>query len=277
MRLASSVLALSLIAGGAARAADLGPAPMLRGAMPAISDAIDWNGFYFGGFGGFSQLEHETRNTGQAMVRDMLRSTIFLSTGAADDVYVMRRSATNRTGFGAFAGYNWVYDDFVMGVEADYTKTRLNGSTLSGRDGMFNNGATDLSYQTRTTSSIQMSDYGSMRARVGVPIGNIMPFASAGLALARTRFQNSARMDWWQRSIDQTTGVAGPWTQQQPVTLTQGSKIRFGFGYAFSAGVDVAVTSNIFLRAEALHYNFGNIGDQKATVNVARGGAAVKF
>jgi opacity protein-like surface antigen len=277
MRLAIATLAATLAAAGAVRAADLGPAPMLRGAMPAISDTIDWNGFYFGGTAGFSQMDHEARNTGQAMVRDMLRSTVFLSVGAADDIYVMRRSATNRTGFGVFAGYNWSYEDAVFGIEADYTKTNLFGSTLSGRDGMFANGNTELSYETRTTSSMRISDYGSMRARVGVPFGNFMPFASAGLAVARTRFANTANMDWWRRTVDQTTGVAGPWFQQQPVSLNQGSKIRFGFGYAASVGVDVAITSNIFLRAEALHFNFGNIGDQKATINVARGAAAIKF
>jgi opacity protein-like surface antigen len=272
-------VALALAAGTvAAGAADLGPMPALRGALPTMTtESIDWNGFYFGGFGAFKQLEHEARDAGQGMVRDMLRSTVFLSVGAADDIYVMRRTASNRTGFGAFVGYNWSYEDVVLGAEADYGKTRLNGQSTAGRDGMFNDNNVDYSYSTRTNASVQISDYGSARARVGLPMGNFMPFASVGLAVARARFDNSARMDWWRRTVDPNTGATGPWIAQQPVTLGSASKIRFGFGYAASIGVDVAITSNVFLRGELLHYNFGNIGDQKAVINTARAAAAIKF
>jgi opacity protein-like surface antigen len=277
MRFAFTALALAAST-AVAGAADLGPPPVLRGAMPAIGDSIDWNGFYFGGFGAFKQLEHEARSSGQGMVQDMLRSTIFLNPGQASDVYVMRRTASNKTGFGVFAGYNFSYDEAVLGVEADYGKTRLNGQTLAGRDGMFTDNNVQYSYSTRTNANVQISDYGSARARVGIPMGNIMPFGSIGVAVARARFSNGARMDWWNRQLDATTGLPlGPWVSQQPVTLGTASKIRFGFGYAASLGVDVAITSNIFLRAELLHYNFGNIGDQKAIINTARAGAAVKF
>lgn len=278
MRIA--VTALAFTAGTlAAAAADLGPPPALRGALPTMTtESIDWNGFYFGGFGAFKQLEHEARSSGQGMVQDMLRSTIFLNPGNASDVYVMRRTASNKTGFGVFAGYNWSYEDAVLGVEADYGKTRLNGQTIAGRDGMFTDGNVQYSYSTRTNANVQISDYGSARARVGIPMGNFMPFGSIGLAVARARYNNSARMDWWSRPVDSTTGLPiGAWVAQQPVTLGTASKIRFGFGYAASIGVDVAITSNVFLRGELLHYNFGNIGDQKAVINTARAAAAIKF
>jgi outer membrane immunogenic protein len=275
MRLATSLLALALAASPAI-AADMA-APVLRGAMPAVNDSIDWNGFYFGGFGGFKQLEHEARSSGQGLVRDMLRSSVFLNTGAADDIFVTRRTATNRTGFGIFTGYNFTYEEVVLGLEGDYGKTKLKGETTAGRNGRFMNGNEELQYFTRTNASVNITDYGSLRARVGIPFGNIMPFASAGLAVSRARYENGARLDWERRVVDPTTGAVGPWQAGTPITNGSSSKIRFGFGYALSAGVDFAIGSNLFLRAEALHYNFGNIGDQRAVINAARAGAALKF
>ncbi len=76
---AAAVVAFATTAG----AADMAPLPMggvLRGALPA-SESPDFAGTYVGGFGGFSQMNFDTRQAGVATVQEMLRATVYLNPG----------------------------------------------------------------------------------------------------------------------------------------------------------------------------------------------------
>jgi outer membrane immunogenic protein len=276
------------IAALSAHAADMaGPPPVLRGALPMADTATDFSGFYFGAFGGFNQQEFQGRTAGQALLNEMLRGTVFLNPGNAADIVNYKSVTSNAVSYGLYGGYNWAVDDFIIGVEADYTRTKLEGNLQGGRNGSFSTPTAQTypndqyAYVTTTASALKISDYGSIRGRFGMPFGSVMPYLSGGLAVARASYGSDATVNWQVRNITQnaSTGVisAGPWATGAPYSLRDGSRTRFAFGYAFGAGVDWAVSQNIVLRGEVLTHRFGNVGDMTSNINTARVGAAVKF
>jgi outer membrane immunogenic protein len=211
------ILSTSLVAFTVpALAADMSaPTPVLRGALPMVEKGVDFTGFYVGGFGGFNQQEFQGRTAGQSLVSEMLRGTVFLNPGNAADIVNYRSVTSNAVSYGAFAGYNWGVDDYIVGVEADYTRTKLEGSLIGGRNGIFSVPNAQIypndqyAYVTNTSSALKISDYGSLRARFGMPFGNLMPYLSGGVAVARASYGSDATVNWQVRTFNQnpTTGV----------------------------------------------------------------------
>lgn len=170
-RIFASASALALMAGAAA-AADI-PAPMSAPA-PIYSPAPmanTWSGFYFGGHVGYG-----------------------FGDGDIDDGVLV----------GAHAGYNWQFNQFVVGAEGDATWTDW--------------GSTDST--------------ASLRLRGGFAIDRLLAYGTAGVA-----FQD----------FDDTGWVAG-------------------------AGVEYALTNNLSVGLEYLHYDFDSDSS-----NVVRGRVSYKF
>jgi outer membrane immunogenic protein len=272
-----------------ALAADMGsPPPVLRGALPATEQGQDWSGFYVGGFGGFNQMAFEPRNAAQGLIREMLRPTnVLITLGGADDVTLLKKTTSNAIGYGLYAGYNWMMDDYVVGVEADYTRSKLNGTANVGRSASFFDPSSATipnnryAYTVEASSGIKVTEFGTVRGRVGVPFGSLMPYATAGVAWGRLSYGNAAALTGTvQTGVANAGGTAtiyGPPAALTPYALKDGSRTRFAFGYALGAGIDWALTQNIVLRGEVMHVRFGNAGDTTVAINTARAGAAVKF
>jgi len=270
----------------AAAAADMAPPPILRGPLPASEASLDWTGFYVGGFGGFSQMEFEPRGAASGLVRTMLSNTVWINPGRADDVIFSKKTTSNKVIFGGYAGYNWMIDDYVIGAEIDYTRGEQNGAAVGSRSGFFgvpdttSLPRTEYRYNVQTNNRLKLTEFGTIRARFGVPFGDVMPFATAGVALGRFSYRNDASASGDGRAVSaDINGLAvfGPWTQVMNTSLSDQSRTRIAFGYALGAGLDWALTQNIILRGEVMHVRFGNAGDMTASINTARAGAALKF
>ncbi len=275
--------ALSSLAVAADMAA---PPPVLRGPLPATEASNDWSGFYAGGFGGFTQMEFEPRNAASGLVRRMLSNTVWINPGRADDVIIDKRTTSNKVVFGGFVGYNWMIDDYVVGAEIDYTRGDQLGTATGSRNGFFSIPDTnavprvDYRYSTSVSNRLKLTEFGTARLRFGMPFGSFMPFATAGVALGRFSYRNNATATGDTRNIIPDLNglpVFGAWVPAMNTSLNDASRTRFAFGYALGAGVDWALTQNVFLRAELQHVRFGNAGDMTATLNTARAGAALKF
>ena len=89
-------------------------------------------------------------------------------------------------GYGAFAGYNWQWDDVVLGLEASYLhgsfgasssafKELVSGTPLS--DSLFHDVAVN------STASISLSDMATFRGRAAYVWGCFLPYAFGGFAL----------------------------------------------------------------------------------------------
>jgi outer membrane immunogenic protein len=185
-------------------AADL---PTLRG-----SDAVEaaypvyprWQGSYIGGQVGYSH------------------SHVDYSTFSPMDF--------NAGNYGAFIGYNTQWDSVIIGFEANYSRTSLNGlSTLS-------------SGSVVTTNWLKITDYGTLRARAGFILYDcILPYAMIGGAVGFAK-TSSITVDSSSSTLPPTT-VGG-----------QGGHVIWGF--SVGAGVEVALSPAIFVRAEYEYVQF---------------------
>ena len=218
---ATALLALVLVS-APAQAADLGWGDNTSPIYSPTS-AAQWTGFYAGVSGGYGW--GTTVNSPA------------LPGGVTDN---------NASGWslGGQAGYNMDMGGFVLGGEADLQWSSIGyGEPIAG--GTFQ-AKTDL--------------FGTLRARAGVPVGQVMPYATVGVAYGRGTAQ-------------ETTGV---------VT----SQSANHFGWAAGLGLEAQATANLSLKAEYLYVDLGTqaynglpVGsrDVSQRFSVVRAGINYKF
>jgi outer membrane immunogenic protein len=290
------------IAALSAHAADMaGPPPILRGALPAET-GIDFTGFYAGVFGGYNGQTFASRNTPNNLPAAGYASTRYGIYGTAHQVRPVDRMSSQASAFGVFAGYNWGIDGYVLGVEADYTRSKLRGDSRGVLSGVFTDPTTvvgtninQYAFTSNAQTKMDVRDYGTLRVRMGLPMDNFMPYVTGGVAWARSGYSSSASMTGTVRQVVQATGTpvtpyAADPTAPGPITSI-GTQTQMLYGYVVGAGVEFALTSNILLRAEAMTLRFSGFGggankanasfaglpDGVMSINTARVGAAVKF
>lgn len=294
----SLLVGACLVQAAGALAADLDYG-VLRGSdyEPAPPPSIDWGGVYAGGHGGWSSTAHGFGSGLQPVVADILYRTTIESEVSASTLLRPRAVRTTGGSFGGFAGYNIVADDFVFGIEADYTSMQQTGAstdainrTFTTANGYFNYVGLD------GTSRTKLIDYGTIRGRVGYALGSLLPFVTAGVAFGHARITDAATVGW--AGYDAPTAKANatggtslyvdrfgytrfdatnPASGRSPGTAVNRVSQKYAAGFAAGFGLDFALTSNIFLRGEYQYILFDEFGSHKANVNTVRAAAAVKF
>ncbi|MGL4242534.1 MAG: outer membrane protein [Beijerinckiaceae bacterium] len=280
--IASAALVLTALP---ALGADMaGPPPVLRGALPADA-GVDFAGGYFGGFAGYNAQVFNTSNTPVSPAAGY--ATTPYSAGNAHLARPVDRSSAGAMGFGVFAGFNWGIDGYIVGVEADYVRSRLKGGSRGSLTGGFDDGTNEYQFTTNVATTQNVTDYGTLRARLGLPYGNFMPYVTGGLAWARTQYGNSASLTGSRRPTGSAPGTPYTADPTAPGPLATATRSQMIYGYALGAGVEFALTSNILLRGEVMTMRFARFGgftsptssapDGNMSINTARVGAAVKF
>ena len=143
--------------------------PTLRGTSPYIPVPprhTNWSGFYGGGQAGFG-----------ISGMDLGRTTVygptdpFLSPLPNASTWALFGTDHPKAGsFGAFAGYLGQWDDVVLGFELNYNRTRLLGSSSATRSfaaTALPSGSPNIYDGTIATSSLKITDYGTLRFRGG--------------------------------------------------------------------------------------------------------------
>lgn len=163
--------------------------------MSGVS-AANWSGFYAGVSGGYGW-----------------------GTTVNEPAFAGGDDDNNSNGWlvGGQAGYNLDMGGFVIGGEADlqwssigYEEDAAGGGTFSARTDMF----------------------GTLRARAGVPIGQVMPYGTVGVAYGR----GSAKIE-------------------DGITSSQSAN---HFGWTAGVGLEAQATSNLSLKAEYLYVDLGS-------------------
>lgn len=202
--LAVSVLLASVaLLGGNAQAAD------------AVADYThDWTGFYAGVHAGFGNANI----SGVYDSPDADPGDVFVDDGEGSFDLEPKDFL-----LGAQLGYNHQIDNFVLGVEADLAWADWSDSLKYGSDD--------------DELSAEMNWLGTIRARAGVTMGELLLFGTAGVAWSDTSF---------------TGNDDYPDTDPGEVGTADFSDM----GWAFGGGAEYAITESVSIKADALYIMF---------------------
>lgn len=258
-----------------AQAADLfGPLRGTQNAHHGMTPVESWQGGYFGGFAGAATGQANPGRSLQTFLARELRLNAFENRNNISSWIALPAGKARGKNFGVFGGYNYQYDEVVLGFEADYTRMNLR---MNSRDSL-TRGIADLTGLTGLAgeagivtmtgrSSLDIKDLFTLRGRAGYTVGSFLPFVTAGVAIAHYEAMRSGQRDVTVINTGQT------------FTETYGPQRRSGyaFGFAGGAGVDVAVGANGFVRGEWQYAHFRDIQGIKANLHNFRAATGVRF
>jgi outer membrane immunogenic protein len=267
-----------------ALAADMPDLPVLRGFVndgPRPTRTV-WEGFYVGGQGSYSWAQSNLTGVNNGLVSDFgfNYGPLWASPPLAfpfPGFLPLARAEVSGASFGGFVGYNAQWDDAIISLEGNYSRTKF--TTSSGGRPLVTNITTSggYLYQNISTSqaSLTVNDLATFRVRGGWAAGCFMPYAFAGLALGDSNLAQvvTARV---LRSVVDPNAIDPNASLGIPLTVqTQNSVNRLTYGYTAGVGSEVMLTGNVFARAE---YEFVRlVRPIEVNVNTIRGGLGYKF
>jgi outer membrane immunogenic protein len=271
-------LAPNLLLAPRANAADL---DQLRGPLTVGPAAFTrWSGFYAGGQFDYSSGNTDFSKATQPLIANSGQNLGLVTIAQIDQWTPLgSNSNANATGWGGFVGYNTQWQDLILGVEANYTHAPFRTvATVTPLDRVVAVGSNTDSVHETGSGSMSITDFGSLRARFGYVFNNFLPYGFAGFALGRGSYNVTADASGQQSS----TGVV-------PCTPTPGTCVDYDiggsvsksntllYGFAVGGGLDMAVTQNVFLRAEYEFIQFAPVANITTTISSVRAGAGFKF
>src|SRR5438105_1263267 len=249
-----------------ATAADFEPSIFGSPYVPAPPTYTRWSGFYAGGQAGFGTTKIDFSD-----VIALGPSDPFLSPyGPASAWAQFGKTRANAASFGGFVGYNFQWDDVIIGIETNYNRTSLYGSSSASRCYLADylntpcflaiqlgtNPATYYDTTIDTSAHFKITDYVTLRGRAGWAVESFLPYVTAGLAFGRA--------STWR--ITTTNGTASPQAPgggnnppnppdpSLPLTVVQfpytdySTSTQFLYGYELGTGLDVMLSPSFFLR-----------------------------
>lgn len=276
-----SLTVLALATASSVEAADY-----LRGAYAPEaepkSSGVDWSGVYLGAHAGISAARSDYSALSPQLGRNVLPSLAI--TDQIPGMIHLGSAIKQGTSIGAFAGYNYLWDDVVLGMEVDYTRSKISTQSASGPISRTLSAASTGTDAWVTTVSArarsQLDDWYTLRGRVGWAAGYFMPYVTAGLAFGNITSTATADGTTSQYAVttDPITGVP-VYTLRGTVSNSYTMRHRgISYGGAVGAGVDMAFFSNLFLRAEWQYIQFASGGTRpEMSINTARVAGGVKF
>jgi outer membrane immunogenic protein len=240
-----------------------------------------WSGVYVGGQIGYGNASADFSGATQAPIAYNLRELALENEDQVSQWPVLGTNSAGKAQYGGFIGFNTQWQDLILGFEANYNRTGYNFTAPNSPISRVTSaGGNSYAVTVSGSGSVTNLDFGSLRARAGWVLGNFLPYGFAGLAVGRA-------------DIAVTTDVSG---QQNPPTpsgpcdpVSSPTCVAFDFpssqqknaswllGFVVGGGVDVAVTSNIFVRGEFEYARFSPVSGILVAATSARIGAGVKF
>jgi opacity protein-like surface antigen len=260
------------------------PVPTLPPASPVPPPALTvgpatftrWSGFYVGGQFGMSNGNADFRGSTEPGLSYALRETALENEFAPDYWQLLGVANNSAPSYGVFLGYNTQWQDLVLGVEANLNHSNFTLNAPSTPIGPLITAADTLGYTHSVTGSASGSvtnlDFATLRARAGYIVGSFMPYGFGGVALGLANVSVAATIH-----DDQCTSTAPITCGSYSFSNTYLKNMEVLYGFAVGAGVDVALTPNIFLRAEFEWDQFNPPPGILMTIATGRVGAGIKF
>jgi opacity protein-like surface antigen len=255
---------------------------ILRGSQSVgPANFSNWSGFYAGGQVGYGDASGDFSRATASIVSDALRVTTLEDEFSPSSWSVLGNATQGAWSYGGFVGYNSQWQDLVLGVEANYNQSKYALTAPISPIGRITPADSDGNSWTVAftgAGTVTDLDYGSLRARAGLVLGNFLPYGFAGVALGQATISVSS------------TGYAvanlpasGPCssTNSPPCYLLEwnqtNSQNYLIYGFVVGGGLDVALTQNIFLRGEFEYAQFAPVSDVVLSVISGHVGAGIKF
>ncbi len=253
---ATALTALSL----SAFAADL-PARTAPAVFVAPAPIFSWTGFYAGATAGYAWSNDRVN---PAYSSSSLPVTAFL-TGATQTGFLPSQLGSKANGGftgGLTLGYNLQSGNLVYGLEADVTHLSTKSASVSAvAPGIVqirpqNGVGPSYSDDTLTSNSATRGSanwLGTARGRAGFALDRAFIYGTGGLAFGNVKSATSVALKAHCASVDCSSpnvDANGVWS---------GSKSGVKVGWALGGGVEYALTNNVSLKAEYLHYDLGKV------------------
>src|SRR5438552_5113777 len=183
-------------------AADLGPylrGPQYEEPVPAYR----WSGFYGGGQVGYSVAGVDFTGGVSALVSHILRVTAIEQDQHVSNWPLLGKKNPSGISFGGFVGYNWQWEDAVTGIELNYNRASLSGSSSDAIERSFMDDTNaprthHFQYDVTVTgsASARITDFGTFRLRGAWAAGQFLPYGFVALAVGRADVERSATVKY---------------------------------------------------------------------------------
>jgi outer membrane immunogenic protein len=244
----------------------------LRG--PVSEARVRWDGFQLGGFVGYSNLQSDFTKATRDPLSRMLRELTLQDENHISDWQVLGSDGATGRSYGGYIGYNWQLDGIVVGLDAAYNYTRgmttTSGPETLARNTVVQSSGTSYNVAITGESMLTLHDWATLRARVGYPMGQFMPYAFAGGAVGRFDYRTTT-------TVVVVQDPAGTPVTLGPITETKQKTNAISPGVTAGLGVDISLLPNMYLRAEYEFTGFAEMAGIRPTVQTGRVGLGFRF
>ena len=261
-----------------AQAADL---PVLRGSLSdgLSRGTVNWAGVYVGGQVTHGAADMNFTNSGQDLLAKLLNNVDLETQFNISQWPLLGTAHMQSSGYGGFVGYNFQWADALMGIELNYTHGNFFGASSGAQARVFRYPTDYLSTAAvSSSSSMKITDYGSLRFRGGYAFDCFLPYGFVGVALGQANINRRADTYLYYQYVG-TAVPALPNIGPATNSLTDNANSHFISGLAGGLGIDVMLYAGLFLRAEWEYLRFSSSDNTtvNTTVNTVRAGLGYKF
>lgn len=281
-----SCVVVALALPSAAFAADW---DVLRGPEPVGPPSVtNWTGLYGGAQYGADFDGVDYRKVAQPYISTISALDANFNGIPLSNFPKLSALDTTKATYGAFVGYNFQFEDVVLGLELNYNRGSLNSSMTDSESHNYFQNANgtlyDATYNVSTSAAAAITNYGTVRGRVGWAFQNFLPYAFGGLSIAQVNASSSVNVNYCGQESPYSCVNPPPASTPPPPapiggswTLSDHSHGKLYYGYVFGVGVDYAITQHMFVRGEVEYIEFGSPDGIRLSDASARVGAGVRF
>jgi len=286
-------LVCALLLMGTAAPAAAGDDSWLRGStsdFPAPQPFVHWSGFYGGAQLGADFHGADLRRAAQPFISNFQGEDGFLQQLPLPTMSVLPVVNTKGPSYGGFAGYNYRIDDAVLGFEVNLSRSSMSaaGSDNELRSYIINDANShtwSVTTSLLTGGVVSLEDYGSLRGRFGWAFGDFLPYLFLGLSFAQVDTYRYGYVGYLAVDITPQTESGSPpvltptrfGNRGQSLSDIDYSHGKYTFGFSVGAGIDYALTQNIFLRGEIEYLQLSSVNNIELDTTSVRAGAGLKF